>query len=139
MPWTFGAGFVVNVTRRFGVGATGELRLNDAFARFALRPRTRVWLSSDLALDVSGGIFSFARQGPDEHAEHGAVGGVSLGYRDFVALVLDVDTFRDPEGRQLVGTVGIRFGPAITLRAFTVIAGMLVENPPRKPGWMQSR
>lgn len=121
---SFEVGKLVNVGGPLAAGATLFVGHNGDVV-FGPLPRVRVWASSEVAMDVAGGVlFGASRVRP--------TGYVSLNYRDLLAGFVQYERYRDggcgqPTEDQLFFGVKVGSRPGIwTAAVGSVIAGIII-------------
>lgn len=87
-------GWMRNVNKRMALGLSLFAGVDLSYGRLGVKPRYRLWLSSDVSLDVSAGLFVFGDHEQFAVSNPGFTGHVGLNFADWFQPMLQVDVVR---------------------------------------------
>jgi hypothetical protein len=130
---TWQAGLMRRIQERAALGVVGYVGVGEE-ARGGVRARARLWLSPRLTLDTGVGLLLFDDRFGAEIP--GFSGEIALGYREIVALSLQVESVENPFSAERViwypgikaqGYAGTGLGIAGAVVAAIVVIGRAIE------------
>ena len=123
-------GWMKNVGGRLALG--GTLLKDIADERFGLKPRVRVWLASDLSLDVGAGVL-FENDAMDQ----GFTGHVGFNIADMLQPYAQVEVVKDKwRGTDRATSIGVRGGSYLAVAGTALILfGLAMSAAGGGIGW----
>ncbi|KAA3635663.1 MAG: hypothetical protein DWP97_04345 [Calditrichaeota bacterium] len=86
-------GYMRNISKYIAVGASGHLSFDGNFTRYGLRPRIQYWLKTNLAVNISPGLYWFSNESYKQ-VSPGKILGLSVVFAEIIALDFIYDSYK---------------------------------------------